>query len=127
MPPPLLWSLLLVLLVIGISVLFYPRRSQVSGNWLSVQTFGPTLRFDLREAESIEPVDRADFIQFGTLRVCGVGWPLRSYGWFWKRGVGLFLAMPTNYDHLLFIRFPKRLLLVSPENGHDLLVASARQ
>ncbi len=114
----------IVLLILAAAAAFYPTRCHISGDWLLVQTLTVTLRFNLRRATEIEPVERDQFLRLGTVRVCGVGWPLRRYGWFWNRQLGYFLSLPTNYDDLYLIRFPNRRLLVSPENGRDLLLRS---
>ena len=53
--------------------------------------------------------------QWKTIRVCGIGWPLKRVGWFFNQRFGFFLTMVDDPRHMYLVRFSHRRLLVSAE------------
>ena len=107
-----------VLVLAAVSVvLLMPQSSRVSGSDLVVRTHLRDFHFDLRRAVAVEPVVPAQLNRWTTLRVFGVGWPLKPFGWFRNSELGTFLSMVNDPGYMWLVRFPGRQVLVSPENG----------
>ena len=92
---------------------FTPRSTVIEGDLLKVRSLLFTFRFAMDQALEIQEVSERDLGQWKTLRMCGIGWPLKSVGWFFNKRFGLFLRMVDDPRHMYLIRFPRRRLLVS--------------
>lgn len=108
--------LLLVCLAAAIALsiaAFTPRSSAIEGSLLKVRSLLFTFCFDLSDSLEIQEVSESDLAQWRTIRVCGIGWPLKRVGWFFNKRFGLFLNMVDDPRHMYLVRFPRRRLLVS--------------
>jgi hypothetical protein len=126
MQTPTLLLLLLLLLAVLIclaALLLYPRRTVVEGTELRVRALVTTYTFDLREAKSVRAVDRGEIRNLRTVRLFGVGWPFRPFGWFRNRELGTYISLVTRLEDMYLLEFPKRRLLISPENVRALFLA----
>lgn len=99
-----------------------PRSTAVAGSRLLVHSRLKTFRFDLSQVTSVEEVDRDSFSWKNTIRLFGVGWPVKPYGWFWNREYGIVLAMVTDPSDMLLLGLGSRKLLVSPAKERDLIL-----
>ena len=70
----------------------------------------------MRKVTKGEKVKQDAFSSFSTLRLCAVGWPLRSHGWVWNRRYGVVLTMVDDPAKMVLLRIGRRSLLVSPAN-----------
>ena len=71
-----------ILLIVVLATSCAPRSTEVRGNLLLIRSPLWTYRFDLRQLRGATPLG-ADAISWkNTIRVFGVGWPLKPYGWF---------------------------------------------
>ena len=118
------WIIIGLLIVVPLvaAIGFAPRRTEVVEADLRVHTWLKTFHFDLKQVKSAEDVDRSMFSWTNTVRICGVGWPLKPYGWFWNRERGIVLAMVSDHCDVVLLNFGKKLLLVSPKNHRDLIL-----
>ncbi len=119
---PLLFALAIFAVVCIGTTLFYPTRCVVEGDRLTVRSLARTLTYDLRQAISIQPVDREEIRNLRTFRLFGIGWPFRPFGWFRNRQFGTYLSLVTRFEGMYMIELPGRRLLVSPENVRGLFV-----
>lgn len=119
------WTIFLYTVVLAPLIVifgFAPRSTVVVGNRLLVHSWVKTFQFDLTLVTSVEEVDRDSFSWKNTIRIFGVGWPLKPYGWFWNREYGVVLAMVTDPSDMLLLSLGSRQLLVSPRNERDLIL-----
>lgn len=110
-------ALAVLAVALGTTVLLMPTSSRVDGAELIISTRLREFRFDLRQAVGAEPVVQAELNRWTTVRLFGVGWPLKPFGWFRNGELGTFLSMVNDPSHMWLVRFPGRQVLVSPENA----------
>lgn len=100
--------------------LFAVRGYRIDGDTLLVLRplwgTGFTLH-DLQSAE-IDPDAMA-----GSLRVCGNGGLFSITGWYWNRRLGLYRAFVTTPSHAVVLRFPRRVLVVTPDDPEAFVAA----
>ena len=108
---------LLTLVAVGLT----PRSTTVEGSELSIRSWLVRYRFNLDQLTGVEAVEAGSVGWSNTLRVCGVGWPLKPYGWFWNKRFGMMLALVSDKDRALLLKFPHRRLLASPPSRDALM------
>ena len=103
-----------------------PRACTVSEDKLTVHTWSIPYRFDLRKAQAVEPVSREQMQGLRTVRLFGVGWPLRRFGWFHNPRLGTYLNLMNSPSEMWMVRFPHLKVVVSPSSGMEQAVAQLR-
>jgi hypothetical protein len=98
-----------------------PRECKVEGNTLTIKTNLASLTYDLNEMLGATAIPPGTMSVWKTIRLCGVGWPLKPYGYFRNPEIGMFLAFVTDRNNMVLVTFPKKKLLVSPPNPQALL------
>ena len=112
MTPYILGSFIVAVIVLV--VLSTPQSCVLDGYQLKVRTWWLPYTFDLRKAMDLQRVSKEQLVGIKTLRLFGVGWPLRRFGWFHNPQLGLFLNLVSDPSHMWLVRFPHRKILVSP-------------
>jgi hypothetical protein len=98
-----------------LAVGFSPRKTDIVDGELLIQSWFRTYRYPLKRVIGAEKVDPQSLAWRSTVRVCGVGWPMKSYGYFWNRKVGSFLALADK---------PSPLFLLKLDGNKNLLVST---
>lgn len=93
------------------------------GRTLKVTTYLASFRFDLQDATEVQLVAPVEISPLNTVRLFGIGWPLRRVGWFRNQQFGTFLLFADNRRSLYLVKTPKRTMVVSPANGMDSLLS----
>ena len=103
-----------ILLAIG----FMPRDTSIVQGELRIQSRLHVYRYRLDSLRGLERVDPQAISWTSTIRLCGVGWPMKSFGWFWNRKSGVFLALADRAADLLLLEFADRKkVLISSDQG----------
>ncbi len=125
---PTIWIVIIVVVAVLLVLSFTPRMCVVEGNRLKVRTWLLTIKFDLSQAIEVKPISKSQLSPLKTIRLFGVGWPFKPYGWFRTAELGTFLNLVNDSSNMCMVRFPKKQILVSPPicTG-DLLIQLKRQ
>lgn len=112
--PEWAWLLaLLPLLLLPGAALFIIRSYTIEPNILAIQRLLWTTRLPLSGLQSAEV--RPDVMR-GSLRLFGNGGMLSITGLYRNRALGNYRAFVTDLKRTVVLRFPKRTVVVSPEN-----------
>ena len=101
-----------LLILIG-AALFVIRSYTIAPNELLVQRLLWTTRLSLSGLQSVEAMPDA---MRGSLRLFGNGGMLSITGLYRNRALGNYRAFVTDLKKTVVLRFPKRTVVVSPEN-----------
>ena len=116
MHPLLLLAGILVLAYVTF-LLFTPQSSTLTGSELKVRTWMLTFTFDLRQATEVKAIAKDQLRRGITLRLFGVGWPLKPFGWFRSSHLGTYLNLVDDPSRMYLVRLPQRQILMSPAGG----------
>jgi hypothetical protein len=117
--------ILVLIAVLLVAYALAPRECKVEGNTLTIKTNFASLTYDLNEMLRATAIPSGTMSMWKTIRLCGVGWPLKPYGYFSNSEIGTFLALVTDRNNMVLITFPKKKLLVSPSDPQALLTRTA--
>ena len=113
----------LVALILPAAALFIIRSYTIEPNTLAIQRLLWTTRLPLSGLQSAEVVPD---VMRGSLRLFGNGGMLSITGLYRNRALGNYRAFVTDLNRTVVLRFPKRTIVVSPENP-DRFVAEISQ
>jgi hypothetical protein len=113
--------LLILVVILALAYALAPQKTSVVGNVLTVKTNFSSLTYDLSQMLGARLVPHDGLRTWNTIKLFGVGWPMKPYGYFRNRELGTFLAFVTNRDKMVLVTLPNKKLLVSPENPQTLL------
>jgi hypothetical protein len=107
------WLAILPVLILPVAALFIIRSYALEPNTLAIQRLLWTTRLPLAGLQSatVEP----DAMRW-SLRLCGNGGLFSITGWYRNRALGNYRAFVTDLKGTVVLRFPKRTVVVSPEN-----------
>lgn len=120
------WTHLLVLLPLLLlpgAALFIIRSYAIEPNTLAIQRLLWTTRLPLSGLQSAEVLPDA---MRGSLRLFGNGGMLSITGLYRNRALGNYRAFVTDLKHTVVLRFPKRTIVVSPENPEQFVAEISR-
>jgi hypothetical protein len=111
---------LLAVLSLIVAFALAPQECSVQGNQLIVRTNAKTLTYDLNQLLGAQAVPPSTMGAFKTIKLFGVGWPFKPYGYFRNETFGTFLPFVTDRNKMVLLTFPDKKLLVSPTNPEAL-------
>jgi len=109
-PEPVGW---LVALILPAAALFIVRSYAIEPNVLAIRRLLWTTRLPLAGLQSAEVSPN---VMRGSLRLFGNGGMFSITGLFRNRALGNYRAFVTDLTKTVVLRFPKRTVVVSPEN-----------
>lgn len=104
--------LLLPLIFLG-AALFIIRDYTIAPRELLIRRLLWTTRVSLADLQTAEFQPK---VMRGSLRLCGNGGMLSITGWYRNRTLGNYRAFVTELNNTVVLRFPKRTIVISPEN-----------
>jgi len=107
------WLLPLPLLILPGAALFAIRGYAIEPNALAIRRLLWTTRLPLSGLQSAEAVPN---VMRGSLRLFGNGGMFSITGLYRNRALGNYRAFVTDLKKTVVLRFPKRTVVVSPEN-----------
>jgi hypothetical protein len=114
--------------LVGLTVvLLTPRSCTVEDGVLVVRTRLLRYRFDLQDAVAVQEIEPYQIGRWSTVRLFGVGWPLKPFGWFATAGLGTYLSLVNNSSRMCLVQFQRRQLLVSPAGGATEIASALRR
>jgi Bacterial PH domain len=111
---------LLAVVTLVVAFALAPQECSVQGNQLIVRTNAKTLTYDLNQMLGAQAVPASAVGAFKTIKLFGLGWPFKPYGYFRNEAFGTFLAFVTDRNKMVLLTFPDKKLLVSPMNPEAL-------
>ena len=119
-PPPVsatrFFAIAVPLLVPIGGTFFMIRGYTLADRTLLIQRLGWNSRVDLEGLTSAVSDPAA---MKGSLRTFGNGGLFSICGWFYSRKLGAYRAFATDMNHSVVLRFPKRTVVVTPENPDE--------
>ena len=113
-PEPVNWLvLLLLIMMLPGAALFIVRCYAIEPNVLAIRRLLWTTRLPLAGLQSAEV---SPDVMRGSLRLFGNGGMFSITGLFRNRALGNYRAFVTDLKRTVVLRFPKRTVVVSPEN-----------
>lgn len=116
------WFILLIVVPIIVAFAFTPRDCATQGNIVTVHTLARDFKYNLDQAIDVEPIPAEQVNSMKTVRLFGVGWPLKPYGWFRNNELGTFLALVNDSQNMWLIKFKNKQVVVSPKNSRDMVM-----
>jgi hypothetical protein len=113
----------LPLLILAGTALFLIRSYTIEPNELLVQRLLWATRVPLAGLQSVAYLPNA---MRGSLRLCGNGGLFSFTGWYRNRALGNYRAFVTDLKRTVVLRFPKRTVIVSPENPEQFVEELSR-
>jgi hypothetical protein len=112
-PQPVRWTIFLVplLLIVGTAP-FMVRGYTLTDHMLIIHRLGWSFHVDLTTLVSAE-ADPAAMNR--SVRLCGNGGLFAFCGWFRNQKLGNYRAFSTDPTHSVVLRFPDRVIVVSPD------------
>jgi hypothetical protein len=107
------WPVAIVVLMLPVAALFAVRSYAIEPNVLAIQRLLWTTRLPLSGLQSAEAVPG---VMRGSLRLFGNGGMFSITGLYRNRALGNYRAFVTDQAKTVVLRFPKRTVVVSPEN-----------
>jgi hypothetical protein len=112
-PEPVSWLVALPLLLLPVAALFVVRSYAIEFNELLIRRLLWTTRLPLAGLQSAEVLPD---VMRGSLRLFGNGGMFSISGLYRNRALGNYRAFVTDLKKTVVLRFPKRTVVVSPEN-----------
>jgi hypothetical protein len=116
-------TFLFVVLIFGGTAGFAVRGYRLVPGGLEIQRPGWTTRISLA---GLSQVEKAPGLFQGFGMKVGSGGFLGFIGWFWTRSEGWFHAWVTDPKRAIRLRFPNRVVVVSPDDPDAFLAALQR-
>jgi hypothetical protein len=112
-PEPGRWLVILPILILPGTALFIIRSYTIEPNALAIQRLFWTTRLPLSGLQSATVEPNA---MRWSIRLCGNGGLFSITGWYRNRALGNYRAFVTDLTQTVVLRFPKKTIVVSPEN-----------
>ena len=113
----------LVALILPAAALFIVRSYAIEPNVLAIRRLLWTTRLPLTGLQSAEVSPN---VMRGSLRLFGNGGMFSITGLFRNRALGNYRAFVTDLKRTVVLRFPKRTVVVSPENPEQFVAEISR-
>lgn len=110
-----------ILIVIVAALLFAPRGCVIDGKKLHVCTVMAKFTYDLSRLSEAHVATAGEVFSPGIWRLFGVGGLFGYYGYFKNPQLGKFLAFATDRNRLVVLRFPQKILVISPHDPQGFL------
>ena len=123
-PAPVNWLVLLLLItMLPCAALFIVRSYAIEPNVLAIRRLLWTTRLPLSGLQSAEAVPN---VMRGSLRLFGNGGMFSITGLYRNRALGNYRAFVTDLKKTVVLRFPKRIVVISPENPEQFVAEISR-
>jgi hypothetical protein len=117
------WVVTALLLMLPVAALFVVRSYAIEFNELLIRRLLWTTHLPLAGLQSAEVVPD---VMRGSLRLFGNGGMFSITGLFRNRALGNYRAFVTDLKKTVVLRFPKRTVVVSPENPEQFVAEISR-